>query len=65
MEFFNNMTVKQLKELLNNVNDDLIITTENVQDGINRHNEIVGYENDEDDEYFVFKIWNESISVMR
>lgn len=52
-------TVGNLKDILKNVDNDLIITTENVQDGINRHNEIVGYENDLSDEYFVFKIDNQ------
>jgi len=61
----NCITVGELKKILKDVPNELIITTENVQDGMNRHNEIVGYENDESDEFFVFKIWNEHISVMR
>lgn len=53
------MNIKQLKDILKNIDDDLIVVTENVQDGINRHNEIVGYENDLADEFFVIKIDNE------
>ena len=62
LEMFNDkkgLTIKHLKNMIKNVDDDLIVTTENVQDGVNRHNDIVGYENDLDDEYFVLKIDNE------
>lgn len=53
------MKVKYLKRILENLDDDMIVTTENVQDGINRHNDIVGWEDDPMDEYLVLKIDNQ------
>ena len=54
------MKVKHLKNILNELDDELEVVTENVQDGINRHNEIVGWEDDPSDEFFVLKIDNEA-----
>jgi hypothetical protein len=54
------LSIKHLKNIIKNVDDDFIVVTENIQDGINRHNEIIGYENDKDDEYFVIKIDNQA-----
>jgi len=58
--FDKEMTVKDLKEILSEMDDRNIVCSENVQDGINRHNEICGYEDDSDDEYFILKIDNEA-----
>ena len=56
------LTVKQLIRVLKEIDnpDEVYVATENVQDGINRHNGIVGFERDESDEYFILKIFNEA-----
>lgn len=52
--------VKHLKMWLDKVDEDYIVVTENIQDSVNRHNEITGFEDDLTDEYFVLKIDNEA-----
>lgn len=55
------LTVTQLLRVLKAIRnpDETYVATENVQDGINRHNGIVGFEDDYGDEYLILKIFNE------
>jgi hypothetical protein len=56
------LTVKQLIRVLKGIKnpDEVYVATENVQDGTNRHNGIVGFERDDTDEYLILKIFNEA-----
>ena len=56
------LTVAQLLRVLKGIKnpEETYVATENVQDGINRHNGIVGFEDDYGDEYLILKIFNEA-----